>query len=133
MRDKRKSKEQRRQEYADSFLKRVEIIFADKHYDFSKVRYETCDAKVIVICPKHGEFEATPSSLLAGHGCPICGNRGYGKGKDAWIKRAKEKFPQFGYEHTDYMFKTTSRSKPSSYVSRNFRNENIFVVKNLAS
>ena len=51
----------------------------------------------------------------------------------SWIKRAKEKFPQFGYEHTDYMFKTTSRSKPSSYVSRNFRNENIFLVKNLAS
>jgi guanylate kinase len=39
-----------------------------------KVEYKSSQEKVIVICPKHGEFMGTPDALLQGKGCPKCGN-----------------------------------------------------------
>lgn len=43
-------------------------------YDYSKFHYVNQDTKVTVICPKtnHGEFEAWPSNLAKGIGCPVC-------------------------------------------------------------
>lgn len=41
-------------------------------YDYSKTLYKNCKSKVIIICPKHGEFQMTPSSHLRGSGCPKC-------------------------------------------------------------
>ena len=42
-------------------------------YDFSKAIYVNNKTKVIVICPKHGEFSIRPDCLLTGTGCPYCG------------------------------------------------------------
>lgn len=42
-------------------------------YDYSLVRYETNNRKVVIICPVHGKFEQTPSIHLRGCGCPKCG------------------------------------------------------------
>lgn len=41
-------------------------------YDYSLVDYTNSHTKVKLICPKHGVFEQTPSSNLAGNGCPKC-------------------------------------------------------------
>lgn len=42
------------------------------NYDYSKVEYENTHKKVIIICPKHGEFRMTPHNHLSGQGCPMC-------------------------------------------------------------
>lgn len=49
--------------------------FKKKHgdkYDYSKVDYKHCNAKIDIVCKKHGIFKQTPSSHISGSGCPIC-------------------------------------------------------------
>lgn len=41
-------------------------------YDYSLVDYKRSQTKVIVVCPKHGEFLQTPNKHLMGQGCPTC-------------------------------------------------------------
>jgi len=41
-------------------------------YDYDLVEYQTKSKKVIILCPKHGEFHQKPSVHLSGHGCPTC-------------------------------------------------------------
>lgn len=53
------------------FIERARKVHGDK-YDYSKVEYFRSDAKVCIICPKHGEFWQTPSSHMQGQGCPAC-------------------------------------------------------------
>ncbi len=43
-------------------------------YDYSLVKYEATDKKVIIICPKHGKFEQEAQSHVRGHGCVKCSN-----------------------------------------------------------
>ncbi len=47
-------------------------LHGDK-YDYSKVDYINCDAKVIIVCNEHGDFAQAPTSHLMGRGCPKCG------------------------------------------------------------
>jgi len=53
------------------FIKKAEKIH-NYMYDYSKTDYKGSKEKVIIICPKHGEFEQNPSHHLQGHGCPKC-------------------------------------------------------------
>ena len=54
------------------FLERARKVHGNK-YDYSKVQYTNADAKVLIICPEHGEFWQTPSHHLnRGDGCPVC-------------------------------------------------------------
>jgi hypothetical protein len=41
-------------------------------YDYSKVDYKGANIKVIVICPKHGEFSVSPSNHKRGVNCNTC-------------------------------------------------------------
>lgn len=41
-------------------------------YDYSKVKYDRVNKIVIIICPKHGEFEKTASAHMQGYGCNKC-------------------------------------------------------------
>jgi hypothetical protein len=43
-----------------------------KKYNYNKVIYIGCKDKVIITCPKHGDFEQTPSGHLSGRGCSFC-------------------------------------------------------------
>lgn len=43
-------------------------------YDYSKVVYVNNHTKIIIGCPKHGDFEQVPDSHLSGYGCPHCGH-----------------------------------------------------------
>lgn len=93
--------------FADFFRKRntedfKQLYFSKfgKRYDLSKVDYVNNRTKVCVIChetdennKEHGEFYATPNSLLFGHGCPKCynmrRNRTTKHTTEEWIKMAK--------------------------------------------
>lgn len=55
----------------EKFIEKAKKIHGDK-YDYSKVNYINNRTKVCIICPKHGEFEQTPSDHLSGCGCPKC-------------------------------------------------------------
>jgi hypothetical protein len=58
---------------SDWFVTRARKIHGDK-YNYSRVKYEHCQTKVIIICKIHGVFKQTPSSHLYGCGCPKCGH-----------------------------------------------------------
>jgi hypothetical protein len=54
----------------EQFIQEISTIFPE--YDYSKTIYKNDRTKVTIICSMHGEFEATPSNLLQGRGCPKC-------------------------------------------------------------
>ena len=56
-------------------------------YDYSKVELVTTSTKVIIICPKHGEFLQRPDKHMIGQDCPICA-----KNKAIKNKNLDEKF-----------------------------------------
>lgn len=69
----------------DEFIKVARTIHGDK-YDYSRVVYGTNKKdKIIIICPEHGEFMATPDAHLSGCGCKYC-NRGVVFNNDDFIK-----------------------------------------------
>ena len=42
-------------------------------YDYSKVEYINCTTKVIITCPKHGDFRQRPQDHInSKNGCPLC-------------------------------------------------------------
>lgn len=50
----------------------------EKHknfYNYSKLVYINNEVKVIIICPKHGEFKQKVGHHLHGQGCPKCGGK----------------------------------------------------------
>lgn len=55
----------------EEFIKKAKKIYGDK-YDYSKVNYKGNKSKVVIICPKHGEWEVTPNNFLRGSQCPGC-------------------------------------------------------------
>ena len=69
----------------EDFIVKSKEIHGNK-YDYSKACYKTCDTKVCIICPEHGEFWQTPSNHINGSGCPKCANE---KRKNALIKDTK--------------------------------------------
>ena len=69
----------------EDFIVKSKEIHGNK-YDYSKAYYKTCDTKVCIICPEHGEFWQTPSNHINGSGCPKCANE---KRKNALLKDTK--------------------------------------------
>ena len=61
----------------EEFIRKAREVHGDK-YDYSKVKYVKNDKKVIIICPKHGEFLQTPMTHLRGNGCQKCGYEAIG-------------------------------------------------------
>ena len=54
------------------FIQRARKVHGNQ-YDYTKVLYVAAISKVIIICPKHGEFEQTPANHCSGRGCRECG------------------------------------------------------------
>ncbi len=57
----------------EEFIQRAKAVHGDK-YDYSKVKYVDRQTKVVIVCPKHGDFTQAPTSHIRGAGCPKCGN-----------------------------------------------------------
>ena len=75
----------------EKFLKQIKTVHGDK-YDFSKTQYKGAFEKVIVTCPKHGDFKVTAHHLLDGGGCAKCAQENTGKQnsltRDEFINRS---------------------------------------------
>lgn len=74
----------------DTFLERAKEAHGDK-YDYTKVKYETTEKKVIIICKEHGEFLMRPRAHYADkRGCPNCNKTGKsGFHKSPWYEKSK--------------------------------------------
>lgn len=59
-------------------------------YDYTKANYVSSSAKVIVICPTHGEFDITPSHHLQGVGCRKCYDDRQRNGQDDIIAKFRQ-------------------------------------------
>jgi len=75
----------------EEFIKKARGVHGDK-YDYSKVEYVNNRAKVIIVCPKHGEFPQSPQKHLSGQGCVKCHRasiaKRYSLGKEKFIEKA---------------------------------------------
>ena len=100
----------------NSFTKEEWIEKANKvhnnFYDYSKVDYKGSHQKVVIICPKHGEFQQEANDHLRGCGCPKCS---FSKGEQ-YI--------------SNYLDSINVKYIPQKYIYTNFivKNSNYFVV-----
>lgn len=58
----------------EKFIARANKLHGEGTYDYSKVVYVSSVRKVIIICPKHGEFKQVARTHLNGMGCAKCHN-----------------------------------------------------------
>lgn len=79
----------------DQWIKEFNEVH-NNFYDYSKI--ETIDnafVKIIIICPKHGEFISKPNQHQQGNGCRLCGINKVSnirrKSKNEWLKNFIEK------------------------------------------
>jgi hypothetical protein len=79
-----------------SFIDKARAIHGDK-YDYSKSVYIKNNVKVIIICPKHGQFRQVPASHISQKcGCPECANQSRGKAHEKMAAKNRslvEAFP----------------------------------------
>lgn len=61
------------------FIEKAKKIHNNTYF-YDNVNYKTSLDKIIVTCPKHGDFFITPNNHLQGKGCPIC-RMSYGERK----------------------------------------------------
>lgn len=69
------------------FISKSNLIHSDK-YDYSKSIYINNKTKLIITCPKHGDFKMTPGHHLSGHGCSSCSNN-YRRTSDEFFTECK--------------------------------------------
>lgn len=96
----------------ETWIKRAKEIHGNK-YDYSKVVYTGEKNKVIITCPKHGDFLQRASSHIEGYGCPSCRTEivkeKTKKSKEQFIKEAREIHgDKYDYSKVEYV---NSRTK----------------------
>jgi len=76
----------------NEFVEKAKEKHGDK-YDYSKAIYENSRTKVVIICPRHGEFIQSPNNHLHLQGCPKCGdetrNKNFISNTNEFIEKAK--------------------------------------------
>ena len=87
----------------DEVVSRFRSVHGDR-YDYSKTEYKGFNEKVLITCPKHGDFQQNSYVHLTGSGCPYCKNS---KGEDAiahFLKKHGIKYiPQYRFTN-NYSF-----------------------------
>lgn len=78
-----------RRKTTEQFIADAQAVHGDK-YDYSKVEYIDNKKKVLIICPKHGEFEQRPAEHLYGSGCYDCSIEARSATKEEFIRRANK-------------------------------------------
>lgn len=95
----------------EEFIQKVRLIHGNK-YDYSKLEYVNNRTKVIIICPKHGEFLQTPNGHSKGSGCLKCRHEKVGilkrKTQEDFIKKAKQVHDdRYDYSKVNYFKNST--------------------------
>jgi len=73
----------------EEFVSRASKVHAGK-YQYGKTAYVNMTTKVVVTCPRHGDFGISPIKLIhGGQGCPACGSVSRGHRRDILSGAAK--------------------------------------------
>ncbi|HEY9704216.1 MAG TPA: hypothetical protein V6C58_17325, partial [Allocoleopsis sp.] len=56
----------------ETFITKAKLVHKNK-YDYSNVKYINNSTKVVIKCPKHGDFIQMPKHHISGRGCAACG------------------------------------------------------------
>lgn len=64
----------KRRSYSDqkSFIEAATLKFTG-YYSYKKAKYVNAHTPLTITCPKHGEFQQSPTNHIQGKGCPLCG------------------------------------------------------------
>jgi very-short-patch-repair endonuclease len=100
------------------FIKKLKTIFPQ--YNLDLVEYTTSKNKIKIMCPIHGLFEATPTHLLEGSGCPKCRRS---KGEEFVAKWLSDN----GYEYTPQKKFDTCKNKKQLPFDFHINNTNILI------
>lgn len=74
------------------FVERARAVHGHR-YDYSKSNYQGSKTKIVIICPKHGEFQQLPNAHLGGpSGCPSCADQQRQATKNATHRRQFEEW-----------------------------------------
>ena len=89
------------------FIKKANIKH-NNFYNYDKVDYKTSIDKVIITCPKHGDFLQRPDYHLRGGGCPVC-NITVAMTTEIFIKKLKDIFEKNNifYDYNKTIYKST--------------------------
>lgn len=87
-------KEQQRIKEYNKFLEKAKKVHHGK-YNYDKVEYITHIKRVIITCPKHGDFLQKPHTHLNGSGCSKCINKSEAKIYN-WLEKM---FPDYTITH----------------------------------
>ncbi len=114
----RKLMSERMSSTTDEFI----IKATSKHggkYDYSKVDYKNNTDKIIIVCPKHGEFKQIPANHLYGNGCPKCAQIGFSKISIEWMTFIESYYDisiqHMGNSSKEYMIGGNTRWKADGY------------------
>lgn len=72
----------------EEFILRAKKVHGDK-YTYEHTIYKNNHTKVIITCPKHGDFSILPPHFLKGIGCSLCCNSLGGNAVRAWLDNNK--------------------------------------------
>jgi ferredoxin-like protein FixX len=67
----KRSADRRRNSTAE-FIQKANKVH-NNYYSYNKTDYIDTNSKVIITCPKHGDFSQQPNPHIQGAGCPECG------------------------------------------------------------
>lgn len=73
----------------EEFIEKAKEVHGDE-YDYSKAVYTGYHDNVIIICPKHGEFQQTPGNHMHGSKCPKCNDESKFLTTEEFIRRSRE-------------------------------------------
>ena len=92
----------------DIYIEKAKKIHNNK-FDYSKVKYVSSKLKVIIVCPKHGEYHQKASVHLMGRDCRKCTNEAKFCTTNKFIDKAN-KIHLYKYDYSKAEYKN-SRSK----------------------
>ena len=85
------------------FVEKANKIHNNK-YNYSLANYVNAHAKIKILCSKHGTFEQSPNSHLAGSGCLKCNIEKQTLGKETFITKAKKTHDnKYDYSLVEYV------------------------------
>ncbi len=84
------------------FIEKARAVHGEK-YDYTKVNYINNHTKIIIICPKHGEFTQRGSGHLQGYGCKECRKEKLSYTTEQFIEKAKQVHgDKYDYSKVEY-------------------------------
>ncbi len=86
----------------NEFVKKARKVHNDK-YNYDKVNYTNNHTKVIINCPKHGDFQQSPIQHLSGKNCLLCSRDVNRYTADDFIRKAKSIHgDKYNYDKVNY-------------------------------